>query len=295
MAARVAAKPGSELVNDDTAKPTETAAVDPSRRFDPPSPAALLAEFAAQVRFWSRLPLPSVGPADDLAEPPPFARAIRMLPWAALIVAAPTAIAVAILAPTSLPGLAVGALAVAVQAWVTGAFHEDGFADVADGFGGGHTAERRLEIMKDSRIGAFGGTAIAAQFVLRAALIGAAADRFGPLAGLAVLAVAALARVLPLILMTVLPPARPDGLGRSAGRPERRPLAAAVIGAAVLAFALLPAVAGPAAFVTALVLALAAVLGLGLLARAKIGGFTGDVIGAGTIATEIAAFVGLLA
>ena len=257
--------------------------------------ATLLAECAAMVRFWSRLPLPRLGPADDPAAPAPFARAIRMLPWASLVIAAPSAALVALLGPTGLPDLVVGALAVALLAVVTGAFHEDGFADVADGFGGGFTVERRLEIMKDSRIGAFGGVALAAQFVLRASLIGEAVDRFDGLgAGLVVLAVAAMARPLSLVLMVALPPARPDGLGRAAGRPETDALAAALVGGGAVVSGLALPVAGLAATLAALTLAAGAVLALGGLARGKIGGFTGDVVGAGTLTAEIGLLLGLL-
>lgn len=262
-----------------------------------PSPlAVVLAEGAAMVRFYSRLPLPRLGPADDPAAPPPFGRAIRLLPLAGLVVALPSAVVVALLAASDLPDLVVGLLAVAVMAYVTGAFHEDGIADVADGFGGGMTAERRLEIMKDSRIGAFGGVALSAQFLLRASLVAEVVRRHDGLdAALVVLAVAALARVLPLALMVGLPPARPDGLGRAAGRPETAALAVALAGGGLFALAVFAPVAGGPAAMLALGLAGAAVLGLGALARAKIGGFTGDVVGAGTIVAEIAALIGLVA
>ncbi len=273
----------------------------PTGRMPPPPrmpgglPMLLLAEFAAMIRFYSRLPIPLLGPADEPASPPPFGRAIRMLPWASLIVAAPAACLAALLARTNLPGLVVGALVVAMLAAVSGAFHEDGFADVADGFGGGATPERRLAIMKDSRIGAFGGVALAAQFLLRAALVGEAVDRFeGDGAGLAVLAAAVLARVLPPALMSALPPARPDGLGRAAGRPEPQALLWSIAGGAAIWFAATAGLDGSALPAIGFGFAIAAVFGLGLWARAKIGGFTGDVIGAGTIAVEIAALGGLL-
>lgn len=256
---------------------------------------SLLADLAAMVRFYSRLPVPRLGPADDPAAPPPFGRAIRMLPWASLVIAAPGALVATAAAPSGLPDLAVGALSVATAAWVCGAFHEDGLADVADGFGGGATVERRLAIMKDSRIGAFGGTALAAQFVLRASLIGEAVDRFdGVGAGLAILAVAATARVLPLGLMVLLPPARPDGLGRAAGRPERGALVGAGIGTAIVLAAGLGPLVGAEGIAATVGCAAAALVGLGATARAKIGGFTGDVVGAGTLLAEIAALVGLL-
>ncbi|MDK9697954.1 MAG: adenosylcobinamide-GDP ribazoletransferase, partial [Siculibacillus sp.] len=169
-------------------------------------------------------------------------------------------------------------------------------ADVADGFGGGATIERRLAIMKDSCIGAFAGVALVAQFVLRAGMLAEVLERAdGMGAAVVVLAVAAIARVAPLFLMVALPPARPDGLGRSAGRPEATALGFAAAGAlAVAAVGLVP-LAGAVGFGLALGLAAVSVAGLGALARTKIGGFTGDVIGAGTVVAEIAALIGLLA
>ncbi len=260
------------------------------------SVAVLLGEAAAMVRFYSRLPVPRLGAFDDPTSPPPFGRALRMLPWASLVIGLPAAVVVAMLGATLLPSLVVAVFAIATLAVITGAFHEDGLADVADGFCGGATAERRLEIMKDSRIGAFGGVALAAQFLLRAGLVAAALDRFGaPAASVIVLAVAALARVMPLVLMAALPPARPDGLGRAAGRPDPTALSLAGAGAGAIALLGLPPIVGAAALLASIAIAGAAVLGLGLTARARIGGFTGDVVGAGTIVAEIAALTGLLA
>lgn len=271
-------------------------APEPAQRPPATGVAGLLGDFAAMVRFYSRLPMPRLGAADDPAGPPPFGRAIRMLPWASLVVAAPAAIALAAAAATSLPSLAVAGLAFAVHAFVTGAFHEDGFGDVADGFGGGSTPERRLAIMKDSRIGAFAGVALAAQFVIRASLLAEVLDRVDGVHAAAVfLAVAVIARVVPLGLMMALPPARADGLGRAAGHPQAGAAGLAVAGTAAITIVLLEPLAGPLGLILAPGAAIVAVAGLGLLARAKIGGFTGDVVGAGTIVAEIAALVALLA
>ncbi|NLH80403.1 MAG: adenosylcobinamide-GDP ribazoletransferase, partial [Phyllobacteriaceae bacterium] len=172
------------------------------------------------VRFFSRLPLPSLGPADDLAAPPPFARALRMLPFAALVIALPAAVVLAALDRTDLSSLVAATLTVIALTLTTGAFHEDGLADVADAFAGGRDPARRLEIMKDSRIGAFGGVALAAQFVLRVGLVADLLDRHEAHAGLLLLAVVPLSRVAAVGLMVLLPPARADGLARAAGRPE---------------------------------------------------------------------------
>jgi adenosylcobinamide-GDP ribazoletransferase len=255
--------------------------------------AGLVAEAASQVRFFSRLPLPSLGAFDDPARPPPFARALRMLPFAALLVALPGAVVLALLERTELASPVVAVLAVIAVTLVTGAFHEDGLADVADAFAGGATRERRLEIMKDSRIGAFGGVALVAQFVLRVALLAELVERFEAQAGLLVLAVAPLARVAPLVLMVLLPPARPDGLARAVGRPE--PHALALAGALALAIfcAVTPVIVGPAEALAGLAVALAGLAGLAGLARRAIGGHTGDVIGAGALVVEIGLLIGL--
>lgn len=275
-------------MNDDEPRPTQDAAAR--------LPARLLAEFAAQLRFFSRLPVPRLGPADDSANPPPFARALRMLPLAGMTIWTPAAALVALAGVSELSSLATAALAVILTTILTGAFHEDGLADVADGFGGGFTVERRLEIMKDSRIGAFGGIALAAQFVLRTVLIADLIDGTSEgEAALALLGVAALARTAPLVLMRALPPARPDGLARAAGSPEMPALMIALALAVVLFVAATAPTAGPLATLAALALALAALAVLAAQAKAKIGGFTGDVIGAGTLVAEMALLVGLTA
>ncbi len=259
-------------------------------------PVSLVRDYAAQLRFFSRLPVPRLCPGDDPAAPPPFARAIRMLPLAGITIWAPAAVLVALSGFTELSGFAVAALALIVTTILTGAFHEDGLADVADGFGGGFTPERRLEIMKDSRIGAFGGTALVAQFVLRTALIADLVDGVGAgKAALLLLGVAGLSRVAPLVLMSSLPPARSDGLGRAAGSPEGTALAIALVIGGFVFVATSVGVSGPAAMVLALVLAASALAFLGAVAKAKIGGFTGDVIGAGTLVAETAMLLGLTA
>jgi len=262
---------------------------------EPSLPARLLAETAAMVRFFSRLPLPSLGSADDLAAPPPFARALRALPIAALVIALPAALLAAALDRTDLSSLVVATLVVIAATLTTGAFHEDGLADVADAFAGGRDKDRRLEIMKDSRIGAFGGVALAAQFVLRAGLIADLLDRHEAHAGLLLLAVAPLARVAAVVLLVLLPPARADGLARAAGRPETSALAIAAGLALTIFLAIAAAIVAPANVLLALGLALAALAALALLATRAIGGVTGDVVGAGALVAEIALLLGLAA
>lgn len=178
-------------------------------------------------------------------------------------------------------GLA-AALGLAVSAMATGAMHEDGLADTADGFWGGWTLDRRLEIMKDSRIGTYGVIALILALLARWSLI---AGLVGTGALWPVLLSAAMLSRVPMVgLMAGMDPARPGGLSRAVGRP---PLSAAWTGGGVaLLLALL--LCGGAAIWAALA-AVVVAAGLGRVAQAKIGGQTGDVLGASQQLAEIAA------
>jgi adenosylcobinamide-GDP ribazoletransferase len=168
---------------------------------------------------------------------------------------------------------AAAVIAIAAQIFATGALHEDGLADSADGLWGGWDKARRLEIMKDSRIGTYGVLALVLVTLLRwVALAGlfAAGTPWG-----ALIAAGALSRVPMTVLMTALPNARGAGLSHSVGRPGK---AVAILSGAVGLFCGLVAL-GPLAFSAALWVGVAC-LALGLAARAKIGGQTGDILGA---------------
>ena len=119
-----------------------------------------------------------------------------------------------------LPPLPAAALAVAATVAVTGALHEDGLADVADGFGGGATRERKLEIMRDSRIGTYGVCALILSFILR---ISALTNLGDPALVTAVLVAAHAAARAPIpAFMRLVPAARTDGLSADAGRGLQR-------------------------------------------------------------------------
>jgi len=187
-------------------------------------------------------------------------------------------------------------LALMALAATTGAFHEDGLADVADGFGGGRTIERKLEIMRDSRIGAYGGVALCLSLLGRWAALTALLRMGSATAFVALLAAAALSRWLGLLPMALLPPARKDGAAHAAMGPEPRALALG--GALALSAGLAPAwLAGAGLGVTlaAAALALAAALGMAHLAKRQIGGQTGDVAGAAQQLAEIAFLITLCA
>ncbi len=215
----------------------------------------------------TRLPLPAL-PDHVFARQ---ARAAWAWPIVGLLVGGLAwAIGAALLA-AGLPPMATAGLMLALLVTTTGAMHEDGLADTADGLWGGFTRERRLEIMKDSRIGSYGVLALIVVQGLRwSALAGlAAAGGLG-----ALLAAALWSRAVMAVLMTALPHARADGLGRSVGRPPV-PTAALACALALTGAAL----TGTPVLLPAL-LALAGTAALGALAHARIGGQTGDILGA---------------
>lgn len=174
--------------------------------------------------------------------------------------------------------LVVGGLALAAQVIATGALHEDGFADLCDGFWGGITRERRLEIMRDSRIGSYGTVGLILLIGLR--WLGLATLAELEAIG-AVIVVAMASRMAPVALMAWLPAARPDGLGaQGKGVGAARVMPAVLLGG--LPMLLLPQ------GLAALAVAALAVAVLALIARRKLGGQTGDVLGAGQQVAEVA-------
>ncbi len=263
----------------------------------PASPplAALAAEAITCLRFYTRLPLPTV-PAEMSHPPEPFARCLRWAPLAGCVVGAFGAAALAGATGLGLPPPAAAALALLATVLVGGGLHEDGLADVADGFGGGATRERKLDIMRDSRLGSYGALAIGFSLLLRTAALAGLAERGGvALAAAALVGAAGASRGIGLMPMALLPAARADGLGRSVGRLPAGVFATAAALAMAIGLAL-PALggAGLARPGLALILAALAAAGMTRLARNQIGGVTGDVAGACQQLCEAAMLLGLL-
>ncbi len=176
----------------------------------------------------------------------------------------------------------VAALSLATLVVLSGAMHEDGLSDCADGLGGGSDKERRLEIMKDSRIGAFGATALGIALIARWSGIEglAGAERlFWPL-----LAVGAASRLPMVFVMFFLPPARSDGMAAGVGLPPPASLA----GATAIALILGLIAFGWGGFLL-LFWVLVAPLPLVFLAKSLIDGQTGDILGGCQQLAEIAA------
>ena len=193
-------------------------------------------QFATAAGVLTRFPI-----ASETAEP----GAVAASGWAFPLVGGGIgALCAAIFFAAGLLGLPVGPaalLAVAAGIAATGALHEDGLADTADGFGGGHDRDRKLAIMRDSAQGSYGVVALVLSVGLRAAALAAIGDPV--FAGLALIAAHAASRAALPVTMRLLRPARADGLGAAAGRPSRAVVLAA------------------------------------LLAHRQIGGYTGDVLG----------------
>lgn len=240
-------------------------------------------ELKLAIGFCTRLPQPQMAVSDSA-----LARAAWALPLAGLVVGIAGAAVYALARRLGLPPWPASALAVAATLLVTGALHEDGLADTADGFGGGALREQKLTIMRDSRIGAYGVCALALALILRVAALASFGN--GHLAVWALIASHVGARAAVPFLM-LLPPARSDGLSHDAGRPPAEALAAAAaIGFVIVAFCLYPGRA-----IVALI-ALAVVTGvMAWLTSRQIEGQTGDVLGALEQVSEITVLLVALA
>ncbi|MGE0714190.1 MAG: adenosylcobinamide-GDP ribazoletransferase [Alphaproteobacteria bacterium] len=238
------------------------------------------ADLAAAMRFLTRVPIPvaigplTVGPGDP-------ARALGLFPLVGAAIGAAAGAVLAVGAALGLPPAAAVLVALAAGMLLTGALHEDGLADTADGLGGGRDRERRLAIMRDSRIGTYGALALGMVVAIKAAAL-AALDPWPAAAAMIAAAAASRAALAPVAF--ALPPARADGLGAALGRPSGATVALAVATGIAIAAAALGA---PAAAVALAAAALAAAA-LARLARRLVGGYTGDVLGAIQQVTETA-------
>ncbi|KAJ55193.1 hypothetical protein ACMU_15670 [Actibacterium mucosum KCTC 23349] len=236
------------------------------------------AELHAALMLLTRLPVKPVG-----GETPSMADSRWAFPLAGAVVGAISALVFWLAGVLGLGPFAVALLAIGAGVLATGGLHEDGLADLADGLGGGATKDRKLEIMRDSRIGSYGVLALILSLGLITAGIVEAAPVFWAFIAIGVASRAAMAAALIL-----LPPVRDDGLGHAAsgGRADGTIM---VIGA-MAALALLPL------GWSAIVVAGGVILGAGVVARLamkQLGGQTGDVLGATQKAAEIGGWLAL--
>ncbi|ATG34840.1 MULTISPECIES: adenosylcobinamide-GDP ribazoletransferase [Phaeobacter] len=236
-------------------------------------------DFLLVLILLTRLPMP-------VLQKQRFARhahATWAFPFAGVAVAVPACLSAAILLRAGLNPMLAAGIALLMQTLLTGAMHEDGLADTADGFWGGFTRERRLEIMKDSQIGTYGVLALILTIGLRwmayAGLLAAGAVW-------ALLPVAMLSRAMMPAVMAALPNARATGLSSAVGRPPWRNCGLGLAIATLAAVLILGWTAwGPLLAMCVVTAVIAAT------AQTKIGGQTGDVLGA---TQQLSELVGLL-
>lgn len=232
-----------------------------------------LRALVAALQFLTRLPLPAVA-----FRPALLARGALYFPLVGLVVGA-LGSAVWLLAALWWPPAVAAALAIVAMLLVTGGFHEDGLADTADGLGGGWTAADKLRIMRDSRIGTYGGLALGVVLLLRYAVLSG-------------LAPAAVAVALPLSQMlgrwSTLPlVAASPYVGGGSGRALVQGISGARVVLATLFVAALAGLAAPRLFAALALLSAVAVLLAARLFRRQLGGITGDALGAANVALEL--------
>lgn len=252
-----------------------------------------LRDFAADLlvclRFCTRVPLPA------FAFEPPFgvrslANAIRMLPVAGAIIGCIAAIVLWFGVRLGLPPALAALLTVAVYVLLTGGLHEDGLADFADCLGGS-TIEQRLAIMKDSRIGAYGGLALVISILARFLALDALTVQGLGLACAVTISAAASSRLLALVPLYSLLPVRRDGLGAATATFKEQDLIFATVVTLIISLLPLFAGAGLLRVIIALVLSAASAYGVTVWTRRLINGQTGDIAGATQQIAEITSYI----
>ena len=231
---------------------------------------SLATDLKIGILFCTRLPLPHSAPIES----GDVARASWAFPVAGALVGGAGALAYVMALAVRLPPALAAALSLATTLVLTGCLHEDGLADAADGFGGGRYRERKLEIMRDSRLGTYGACALMMSLMLRWSAVFAIASPL-PVA-LALVAAHVSGRAALPAFMRFVPPARCDGLSVQAGQPTPRSVAvASLLGILILGISV-----GLAATMVGLVLSASACFFLAWLSVRQIDGQTGDVLGA---------------
>lgn len=268
-------------------------------------------EFLLAVQFFTRIPVTGAL-AEWVGFSPAMLRAsaahfpgVGMLVGA--VAAAVYAVLLALLPDTGFAPLVAAVLSTVVTVLMTGGFHEDGLADVADGLGGSYDRHRALEIMKDSRVGAFGAMALVLALLAKVAMLALLGSVDGAPNGFdaapfkgwyvcsALFAGHVVSRTLPLLLIAWLP-----HVGDVAGS-KSKPLADAISGRSLLvaftwcfiALALVLLMQEATDLIVACSFSLIALLWMHRLFKRRLQGFTGDCLGATQQVCEIAFYLGL--
>ena len=245
-------------------------------------------DIAAAFLLLSRIPVKYQFVKDS---PPDFNSSLWAFPLVGLVIGTFGGIMLTFASFLGLPLLVCGGLSVSVMAMATGAMHEDGLADTADGFGGGRDVDDKMRIMHDSHIGSYGVLALCISTIIRISLFASIAEL--DLSNLALIglvaAIAAAARWQILIALRAFPIAAYAKLARVTGQPSMIAIfAAAFLWVVPLVYFVVPIAAVIAGIATLLVC-----LGLGRIAMRQINGISGDVMGAMIILGEIMLAAGL--
>lgn len=244
------------------------------------------------VQFFTRLPAPAwVGHSAQQLE-----QAARYLPLVGILVGALSASALWLSAQILPLSLAVG-LSLVAGILITGAFHEDGLSDFADGFGGGHTKEKMLAIMKDSRVGAYGVIAIALVLLLKyQALLELCRLNTPRYAIAAIIAAHAFSRLMAASIMLTQRYVRDDDSARARPAAQLSPASFAIaLLSSTVALGFLIAVATQyAPIFFAVVAALLVRTYLAWHLQKRLGGYTGDCLGAVQQLSELSFYLGML-
>lgn len=238
------------------------------------------AEFRSALTLLTRIPV--AGSDARLSD------AVWAFPVVGWIIAVAQAVAAWVLLMWDVPAALCAGVVLAVGLVLTGALHEDGLADTADGLWGGWDRARRLDIMRDSRLGSYGALAMILGMGLRWGAMAALFEAGYVIAPL--LVAAGGSRAAMAAMMAATPHARRDGLGHSAGHPKGvRAVVALGLACGVTI------IAAPGAFAACLLAMTATTVALRQIAINRIGGQTGDILGATQQLAEIAALLVLAA
>jgi adenosylcobinamide-GDP ribazoletransferase len=245
----------------------------------------MLADLAAAFTLLTRLP---VWRLSGGRAPADLASAVWAFPLVGLVVGGLGGLTFWLTSRLTLPPFLGACTALTVTVLVTGAFHEDGLADVADGLGGGRTKEDKLAIMRDSRIGTYGALALVISSLFRVGAIATLTQpgRIIP----ALIAAGMLGRAGMIMLPSMLEPARADGLAAGMSKPEASRIFVGLALTLVAAFGLLPFKAA----LSGAILSSVACLVFTAIARRQVGGYTGDILGATENICEIAALIAIV-
>lgn len=244
-------------------------------------------DFRIAVGFLTVLP---IGPSADIDDHRAGLRfGARAFPLAGLVIGLFGALVYAVAHMLHLPPEAAGFIAIGAMTVLTGAIHEDGLADTADGAMAREHMPERLAIMRDSRIGTFGTLSLIIVVGIKTGIIGAIGwpDQVAPL----LIGCAAASRAVLPAMMRLMRPARGDGLAFAAGRPEENQVVMAAVLGGVFALLLL----GLGAGLVAIVAGICAAATVAWIAQKRLGGVTGDVLGAAQQVTEAAMMLAVVA